>query len=272
MTGDRAAGLRAVDLLKRLAGAHDALQLVADFLVEPGVCNENAAAVNVVASLETILDVLYIAFHQLAAVLFRHAHDAVFHLNAGLETQQVRADRRERRAAPAGDQIFQRVEHEADIQLLTLALQLRRDVGGVHVAAPGHDGGVQHQMTDAGGEVARVHGIDVVDLLRRDAGVLVAGGHVAGDREVDHRVVFLPALGEVRDVVRHVDRRRLAQLAGGAEVRIQVFGADIDAVAPGLVAADDIERRDADVVLLDQRGREVAGAVGGNFNLQKCHL
>ena len=122
-------------------------------------------------------------------------------------------------------------------------------------------------MADAGREVARIHGIDVRKLPGRDAGVLIAGGHVARDREVDHGVIFLPARGKVCQIVRHIHRCGLAELARGLGIFIELLRVYVNAVAQGLLAADDVQRRDADVIALDQLGREVARAVGRNFDL-----
>ena len=122
-------------------------------------------------------------------------------------------------------------------------------------------------MADAGREVARVHGVDVRKLLGCDAGVLVAAGHVARDREVDHGVIFLPALGEVRQIVRYVHRCGLAELARGLRVGVELLRTHVDAVAQRFLPANDVQRRDADVVARDQLRREVAGAVGRNFDL-----
>ena len=128
-------------------------------------------------------------------------------------------------------------------------------------------------MADAGGEVARVHGEDPAgEVLRGDARVLVAAGHVAGDREVDHGVVIFELGFEKRNVIRHIHRCRAAELAGLAEALIQKLRADVDAVAKGLVVRHDVERRDADVVGFEQLGREIAGAVGGDFDVQNDHL
>ena len=223
-------------------------------------------AIDVVAALEPLLDVLHVALFELAAVLVTDAHLAVLDLDARLEVQEVGAHGHERRAAAAALEILQRVDHEADIELLALFLQRRCDVGRVH-ALLGHLGRVEHQVADAGREVARVHGVDVRKLLRRDAGVLVAGGHVARDREVDHGVIFLPARGEVRQIVRHVHRRGLAELARRLCIFVELLRVHVDAVTQGLLAADDVQRRNADVVALDQLRREIARAVGRNFDL-----
>ena len=59
----------------------------------------------------------------------------------------------------------------------------------------------------------------------------------------------------------------LAELAGGVGIIVELLRVHVDAVAQGLLAADDVQRRDADVIALDQFGREIARAVGRNFDL-----
>ena len=113
----------------------------------------------------------------------------------------------------------------------------------------------------SGREVARVHGVDIRKLPRRDAGVLIAAGHIARDREVDHGVIFGARRAEICIIVRHVHRRGLAELARGLRVGVELLRTHIDAVAQRLVAAHDVQRRDADVVARDQLRREIAGAV-----------
>ena len=141
----RAAGPRVDDLLERLARAHDTLELPPRGLVTAGVRDEDAMAVDVVAALEPLLDVLHVALFELAAVLVADAHLAVLDLDARLEVQEVGAHGHERRAAAAALEILQRVDHEADIELLALFLQRRCDVGRVH-ALLGHLGRVEHQV------------------------------------------------------------------------------------------------------------------------------
>ena len=84
---------------------------------------------------------------------------------------------------------------------------------------------------------------------------------------MDHGVIFGARRAEIRIIVRHVHRRGLAELARGLRVGVELLRTHIDAVAQRLVAAYDVQRRDADVIARDQLRREIAGAVGRNFDL-----
>ena len=91
----RAAGPRVVHFLKRLARAHDALELLPGGLVDAGIRDEDAVAVDIVAALEPVLNILHIALFELAAVLAADAHFPVLDLDARLEMQKIGAQRRE---------------------------------------------------------------------------------------------------------------------------------------------------------------------------------
>ena len=70
-------------------------------------------------------------------------------------------------------------------------------------------GGLNDHQPHAGGEVARIHGVDTRHLARGEACVLVAGGHLGADGDVDGLAAVLCEATEEPYVVLHADRRRL---------------------------------------------------------------
>ena len=216
-------------------------------------------------ALQALLHVLQQALLIGAPVLLAHAHLAVLHLDAGPQGQHIGAQSRHAGAAAALTEIAQLLHHEADVQQLTPLVHPLLDLLGGQLALLGQLRRLQHQQSDAGGEIAGVHGVDIAHLRRRDAGVLIAGGHLAGDVEVHHRVGALQLLAEELHIVVHRHRRRGAHAAALLYMGVDLVGGDVHAIHQGFAVPDDVQGRDADVIVRDQLGGQVAGAVCGNF-------
>ena len=118
MAGDGAAGERVVDLLKAAVLAQELFDSLHDLRIHAGVGDKHAFLVEIVVILDAVGHIALDRLGERAAVLFRNAHLALVHLDAGLELQKIRAQRRDGRAPAALAQIFERVDHEADVQLL----------------------------------------------------------------------------------------------------------------------------------------------------------
>ena len=130
-------------------------------------------------------------------------------------------------------------------------------------ALAGEQRAVDHKMADAGGEIARIHDKHAPrKFLRRVAGVLEAGGHIRGDREMHDLVVGSELLAEEIKIVGNGHRRRAAELARAARIGKNVVAGALDPVAQRLVLHENIKRNDFYVILLDQRARKIARAVG----------
>ena len=168
MVRHRAAGPRVDDLLERLVRAHNALELPPRGLVTARVRDEDAVAIDVVAALEPLLDVLHVALFELAAVLVADAHLAVLDLDARLELQKVRAHGDERRTAPALLQVEQRVDDEARLDLFGRLAHLPHNVlrrfarGGALgdclaavLDAAGYDVWREFYVNDAGNQIEK---------------------------------------------------------------------------------------------------------------------
>ena len=267
MAGDGAAGERVVDLLKAAVLAQELFDSLHDLHVHAGVGDEHALLVEIVVILDAVGHIALDRLGERAAVLFRNAHLALVHLDAGLELQKIRAQRRDGRAPAALAQIFERVDHEADVQLLPALVKDRQDLlAGLALA--GEQRAVDHEMADAGGEIARIDNEHAPrKFLCGIARVLEAGGHIRGDREMHDLVVGSELLAEEIEIVGNGHRRRAAELSRAARIRENVLARALDPVAQRAVIHEDIERRDLYVVLLDQLARKIAGAVGRNSDL-----
>ena len=267
MAGDGAAGERVVDLLKAAVLAQELFDSLHDLRIHAGVGDEHALLVEIVVILDAVGHIALDRLGERAAVLFRNAHLALVHLDAGLELQKIRAQRRDGRAPAALAQIFERVDHEADVQLLPALVKDRLDLlAGLALA--GEQRAVDHEMADTGGETARIDNEHAPrKFLCGIARVLEAGGHIRGDREMHDLVVGFELLAEEIEIVGNGYRRRAAELSRAARIRENVLARALDPVAQRAVVHEDIERRDLYVVLLDQLARKIAGAVGRNSDL-----
>ena len=122
--------------------------------------------------------------------------------------QKVRAQRRQRRAAAALVEVVQPVDDEAGLHAGDKCFHGLLD-GRAALPRLGAFGGFDDHQTHAGGEVARIHGVDARHLARGEAGVLVAGGHLGADGDVDDFAAVRGAAAEKLYVVLHADRRGL---------------------------------------------------------------
>ena len=164
-------------------------------------------------------------------------------------------------------QEVQPLHQKADVQQLPAALHLVGDLLSGELALTGQLCRLQHQLANAGGEAAGVHGVDVPHLLSGDAGILVAGGHIAGDVEMHHGVALLQLAAEELGVVVHRHRRCAAHSAAGIDVGVNFVGGDVLAVYQRLAVPDDVQGGDADVVFFNKLRGQITGAVSGYSNI-----
>ena len=107
--------------------------------------------------------------------IFAHRHTALplgMHLNTGLEPQQVCTESSYRAAPAAGPHEFKGVQHKAGVAVWNHLHQPLLNLGRGH-PLPDHLAGLQYQQSHAGGEIAGVHDIDMAQILRGDAAVLM---------------------------------------------------------------------------------------------------
>ena len=118
-------------------------------------------------------------------------------------------------------------------------------------------------MAVTGGEIAGVHHEDTPgEILRRHAGILMAGGKVGADVDVDHRVAIRKKPGKHILIVAHIVGSGGAESAPGGHMSIDVCRRDIHAVAIGLIPHICIERDDLHSMGVDIVPIQIAGAVG----------
>ena len=88
----------------------------------------------------------------------------------------------------------------------------------------------------------------------------------AADVEVDDGVVPFRQRPEGVLIVRRIDGVGGGDFPSGFYVGGDVRRTDVHAVAVELSGLDNAQGEDGDIVLLQQPGRQVAGAVGGNLD------
>ena len=235
-----------------------------------GVRDEHMLRQDVLA-LEPLGDVLAVDLVDRAAVFLADDEFALLHLQAGLELEQVRAQRRHARAAPALPHVLERVEHEARVHALRHLAQRRGNRGRI-LAGITQLRALQREQPAARGEMAAVDDVDApfFQLTRRETGVLIGAREVRADVDVDD----VHPLGEDREEeveeLLRADGRGLRERSAAAERLVEVLGGVAPVVEEGLLPLNDRQRDHADLKPLQKRRREVAGAVIGNTN-RSCH-
>ena len=203
-----------------------------------------------------------------AAVLLADHQLALPHFKARLQLEHIGAQRRHAAAAPAFPHIFQRVQHKAGVAEGRQPAQLPRDVFGSHALIP-ELGALQRQQAAAGGELAAVHHMDALLCPQLGHGhqrILAGAGEVGADVDVD----YVKALGKnffkKSAKLLGADRRRL-----GEDTLLAVLGVEIRRGVAAVVGENPLPALDgqgygADAEALQQRRRQVAGAVVCNAN------
>ena len=188
MAGYRAACLRLDDLPKSAVLLH-AFLTASTALASQGYGLRKSLLHQIRPPVQSLLYIGEQAFFKRSAVFFAHFHLSVYYLNARLEIQQIGAQRRQSGTAPPFPQILQAVDLKARLYPARQLLQPMDDIlcGQPHICQPHR---LHYHLPAAGGQVARIHRINVGKLPRRQAGILMAAGKFRADIDVDHRVVL----------------------------------------------------------------------------------
>ena len=106
-------------------------------------------------------------------------------------------------------------------------------------------------------------------MLDRGAGILIAAGEIRADGDLHHRVILVRVAREHLAVLVLADRLRAAKVSAAVHVGKNVGGRDVHTIVEVL---DDAQRRDGNIIALEQRGRQVARAVGNNLHSHRSFL
>ena len=128
------------------------------------------------------------------------------------------------------------------------------------------------QKALAGAQILRIDHKDVRILLRRGAGILIAAGEIRADGDLHHRVILVRVAREHLAVLVLADRRRAAKVSAAVHVGKNVGGRDVHTIVEVLAVLDDAQRRDGNIIALEQRGRQVARAVGNDLHSHRSFL
>ena len=229
---------------------------------------EDQAAVDVIAAIELVGDVLTHADGQAAAVLFDHFQLAVHDGKAGLDAQQIGSKGQHAGAAAAFGHVVQLVEHKTQLHPLGEVLQPHTDVLGAE-AVVGPFGRASDEIALPGADVLAVHDKNVLELLGSETGVLTAGRELAADGNVDDGVV-LPGEGlEEFSVFHKVGGGGFGHFAAILDMGEHIGGADGDAVQIAFFPHEDVHGHEGKVPFLHKGRAQVAGAVGGDLDIQQ---
>ena len=127
-------------------------------------------------------------------------------------------------------------------------------------------------MTVTGGKVPGVHYIDVLELRCRHVGILVAGGKVRADVDMDNGVAVLKQPGEHREIVIDVVGSGGAEVPSGGNMVKNVLRHNVYPIPEGFIPLHGVEREDFHPVRPEIVGIQVAGAVGGDSDVHGLGL
>ena len=233
-----------------------------------GVGQEQLVADDIIPIGQAILNIGGKALGIAAAVLFHNTHFAALDLNAGLQTQQVGTQRGNAGAAATLDHVLQLIQQEAGFHPGGEGIQLFHDL--IEAAAFGcQTAGFQHHQAVAGGEVLRVDHPDVGKFLGGQAGILIAGGEAGADGDMNDTVVLTGIFGEQLLVLTDVVGGGGAKVAAGSNMGEDVGRGDGSAIRIGLAILDDGQPCKVDIVLRQQFGGQVTGAVGQDLDIHR---
>ena len=118
----------------------------------------------------------------------------------------------------------------------------------------------------AGGEVAGVHHVDIVQILCGQTCVLVAGAEFGADVQVNDGVVVFAELGPKLVIPGHIVCGRLGQITACVHMGVDGAGGEIHAVVVISAAHGDGQGQNGDVVPRDLLGAEIAGRIRCYFD------
>ena len=271
MARDGAARLRLFDGLKRSVLCRFLLRRGHDVRVRRRVGDERELRRDVLAPVKALFYILADALFKRAAVLLAHGHLAVSHLDAGLQVQKIRAQRGHSRAAAALSHVVEALDQKARLDLRRERAHALGDLRAGK-ALLGELRRRDDQEALAGAQILRIDHKDVRILLRRGAGILIAAGEIRADGDLHHRVILVRVAREHLAVLVLADRRRAAKVSAAVHVGKNVGGRDVHTIVEVLAVLDDAQRRDGNIIALEQRGRQVARAVGNNLHSHRSFL
>ena len=122
-------------------------------------------------------------------------------------------------------------------------------------------------MAAAGGQVPAVHHIGIAHHLSRQTGVLVAGGKLRGQVDMDHRIPLGRQGAEQLLVFAHGDGGGFGKGTGGRGVVVNVLGLDVYPIPAEVVPQADTQGNGLGAVGFVKRGGQVAGRVAGDADV-----
>ena len=163
------------------------------------------------------------------------------------------------------------LQHEADLHPGDKVLNLLPDFlqSGTRLRQTAD---LQHHAALTHTQVLGIHNQHIVKIRSGQTGVLIAGGEAGADVHLNHGIIGRGVPGKDILIFSHADGGGGAQVAPGSHMVENLFGSDGDAVPEVLSVLDDIQGGDGNIVFLKQFLRQIAGAVGDDFDVHSILL
>ena len=202
----------------------------------------------------------------MAPVFFAHAHFPVPQLDAGLQVQQVGAQRGHGGAAAALYHIVQTVQHKAGFHLFGVLVQSRHHIVQIlHGTAQLQS--LQNHQTLAAAQVPGVNYPHIWEILGGNKGILVAGGEAGTQADVDVAVAAVRVFPEQLLIDGNTSGGGGAETAAVGNVPENFRRGDGHIVQVLLVLLHHNQGNQINMVLFQQLPGQVAGAVGSDFDV-----
>ena len=232
--------------------------------------DEDAGQIQIFRVSQPVPDVLVNAFFKRTPIFLSYLHFPIYHFDAGAQVQEVGAQSHHAGAAAALFHIIQPTEDETGVHLGGEIVKLGHNILDIH-AGFRQFSSPQHHVAVAGREVAGIHYIYIVKFLRCQNGVLITGGKLRADIDMDDRVIFLAERSEAVAVIGKIKSRCGADITAGIYMGIDIVGGDFHAVPQELITHGNAQGEQLDIMLLQLLCRQVAGAVRCNLNIHILH-
>ena len=144
-------------------------------IVQSGMSDTNTVGVDGGWIGEPVTNELLHAFFKGTAVFFTNLHLTIDNFNTGFEVQQIGAQSDNAGATTTFFQIFQLAEDETGVHLLRIKLQLLHNGCGI-LSTADEFRAAQHDVALTYAKITGIYHIDIGEILRSKAGILIAGG------------------------------------------------------------------------------------------------
>ena len=156
-------------------------------------------------------------------------------------------------------QKFERIQHKACMRIGAQRVDLLLNLLRLHPLRNALCG-LNNEQAHAGGEIAAIDGIDIPQLLRGNAAILIGGGEVGAQIDMHHLVTILNPLAEVFHIFPRCDRARFGKLLALPPSLVQRIRGNLP-IRILLALQQNMERIHVNLIALYKRCAQIAGAI-----------